>query len=101
MGISTITTQAPCVNLVMASTTVATPVANAPVRLIARTLRHPLHFKSSQCQTIPACESVNEMKTPTAYSGIKACVSPRKMMSRSAAQAPRMSIPFENASRSP
>ena len=72
IGISTITTHAPWVNLVMASTIVATPVATAPVRLIASALRHPLHFESSQCQTIPACERVKEMKTPTAYSGIKA-----------------------------
>src|SRR6266403_1079775 len=30
-----------------------------------------------QCTTIPACDNVNERKTPTAYSGIRRLVSPR------------------------
>ena len=96
-----ITIQAPCVNFVMASTTVATPVATAPVRLIVSFFRQPRPLRSCQWRTMPAWESVKDRKTPTAYSGINACVSLRKRISRSAALSPRMKIPFENANRSP
>jgi hypothetical protein len=48
-----------------------------------------------------ACESVKDRKTPTAYSGISAWVSPRKITSKSAASPPRITIPLENTSRSP
>ena len=48
-----------------------------------------------------AWERVNEMKTPSAYSGISACVSPPNTMTSPAAVPPRMRMPLEKTSRSP
>jgi hypothetical protein len=50
---------------------------------------------------MPDCESVNEVNTPTAYSGISWWVSASKMIASAAERTPRVMIPVENASRSP
>ena len=50
---------------------------------------------------MPDCESVKEVNTPTAYSGMRALVMPPKAMMRPAASSERTRMPFENTSRSP
>ena len=65
-GMTSTTIQAPCANFVTAITTVTIAVAVAPTPLIAIRHRQPLERSRSQCRTMPDCESVNEMKTPTA-----------------------------------
>ncbi len=60
------TIQAPWVNLVTAMTTATTPVATAPTPLMTSRRRQPARARVHQCRTMPACDRVNEMKTPTA-----------------------------------
>ena len=50
---------------------------------------------------MPDCEIVKSMNTPTAYSGISACVEPPPMITTTLATAPSTRIPVEYASRSP
>ena len=50
---------------------------------------------------MPACDSVNDMNTPTAYSGISALVLPPNAMISTPAASASTSTPFENTSRSP
>lgn len=66
-----IESQAPWMNFVAVITMRTTNVVTAPIALITIERRHPgwalgpLCFSRSQCRTIPVCESVNEVKTPT------------------------------------
>ena len=50
---------------------------------------------------MPACEIVKSMKTPTAYSGMRAWVLPLAATTSDAATSPSATMPIENASRSP
>ena len=50
---------------------------------------------------MPACDSVNDTNTPTAYSGISALVLPPKTAISTPAISASTSTPFENTSRSP
>ena len=53
------------------------------------------------CTTMPVWDSVKPVKTPTAYSGMRAEVSPPKTMISTPARAARTMMPLENTSRSP
>jgi hypothetical protein len=59
-------TQAPSVNLDTTTTRATTPVATAPTALITRLDRQRGSFIRRWCTTMPDCESVKPVKTPTA-----------------------------------
>ena len=63
-----ITIQAPCGSLVMTMTTDTTAVAVAPTPFITARQRQPLStsFRRNQWTTMPACEMVKLVNTPTA-----------------------------------
>jgi hypothetical protein len=65
-GTKIITAQAPCVNFVIAMTTVTSAVVTAPSPLIRSPCRHPCSRSRRWRLAIPACESVNEVNTPIA-----------------------------------
>ena len=50
---------------------------------------------------MPVCDSVNDMNTPTAYSGISAVVTPPSTTISAIAAPANTTMPFENTSRSP
>ena len=50
---------------------------------------------------MPDCDSVNDVNTPTAYSGISAFVMPPNATMSAPANSARTTMPFENTSRSP
>ena len=60
-----ITIHAPWVNLVMATITSTTPVTTAPTPLMTMLRRHPWPRSLRHRRTIPACDSVNAVNTPT------------------------------------
>ena len=66
IGIAAITTFAPFWNFVIVTMTSTTPVVNAPMPLMtaAAPPPRPLHTRN-QRRTMPACESVNAVNTPT------------------------------------
>ena len=66
VGITSTTIHAPWVNFVAPMTTVTMPVATAPVPLMIARCRQPGRRSRIQWRTMPDCDSVNEMKTPTA-----------------------------------
>ena len=66
MGTSTITTHAPWVNFVIPMTTSTMPVAIAPRPLISRPSRQCGSLIRRCRLAMPACDSVNEVKTPIA-----------------------------------
>ena len=70
IGISRTTSQAPSTNLVMAITIVTMPVATAPRPLMTAERCQPASRSLRQWRTMPACDSVKLVNTPTAYSGI-------------------------------
>ena len=92
-GMISTTIQAPSANLVTVSVSSTMAVTTAPTPFTHMRHRHPVSFRRSQRQTIPLCENVKEMKTPTMYNG-KATIS--RM-----ANALRIRIPLEKTSRSP
>ena len=53
-------------NFVTATTMSTTPVAIEPVMLMTMLRRYPFSRSFWWCFTIPNCESVNEVNTPTA-----------------------------------
>ena len=61
----------------------------------------PLCFSFSQWRTIPVCDSVNDVNTPTTYSWINRLRSASNAMISRLANAPSTITPFENTSRSP
>ena len=77
------------------------PVASAPTPLSAARHLHPGARLLIQCTTIPACDSVKQTNTPTAYSGTSAFVSPLNNHTSRAATDARAMMPLEKASRSP
>ena len=50
---------------------------------------------------MPDCDSVNDVNTPTAYSGISAFVMPPNATISALAMTASTTMPFENTSRSP
>ena len=66
-----IESHAPSANFEMITTTSTTAVVIAPMRLITIERRHPrmapapLRPSTTQCLTIPVCDSVNDVNTPT------------------------------------
>ena len=65
-GMSAAGIQAPLVNLDTRTMTMTTAVATAPVALIARPTLQWGSRSRQWCTTIPACDRVNPVKTPTA-----------------------------------
>ncbi len=72
----TTTIHAPSENLASAVTTITSPVVVAPSPLISAFGRHPAGRRVSQRRTMPTCDSVNEVNTPRAYSGIRSMRAP-------------------------
>ena len=60
-----------------------------------------LAVAASQWTTIPACDSVIEVNTPIAYSGISASTRPPNAASTTIARTASATIPALNARRSP
>ena len=108
-AMAAIAIQAPSRNFVTSTVSSTTPVMIAPKPLIdwARRIRRravgSVSVRSSrfQCRTMPVCDSVNDTNTPTVYSGISRVTSAWKPTTSTTANAARMRMPLENASRSP
>ncbi len=67
IGTMTTTIQAPAVNFVIAMTEKTMPVVIAPTALMtADRFQLGSSLKRNQCSTIPACDSVKHMNTPSA-----------------------------------
>ncbi len=107
--IATMVIQAPERNLVISTITSTVPVSPNPTALTAWRRRSCARAAGSvsrpssrfQCRIIPACEQVNDTKTPTMYSWISEVTSAWKTMIRMIATTARKTMPLENASRSP
>ena len=97
----TITIHAPSANFAIAKTTATTTVAVAPSPLMIALRRQPGARSRSQWRTIPACDSVNAVNTPMAYSGMSASTRPPNATATRMARAASATIPALNASRSP
>ena len=80
---------------------VAMPVVMAPIPLTINFFRQCSPFFASQRRTIPAWDKVKDTKTPMAYSGMRAWVSPWKITSSRQAKNPKIMMPLENTRRSP
>jgi hypothetical protein len=100
-GTTMIGTHAPMVNLVMPTIKATTPVAVAPTPLIMVAARHPGSFSLRCRRTMADWLRVKEVKTPMAYSGMRAVVTPPKAMMRPDAATARKTTPLENTRRSP
>ena len=75
---------------------ITSPVVAAPSPLTATRHHHPAGRRLIQRRTMLDWDRVNEVKTPTAYSGISAWVLPSKTVMSVAEATPRMMMPFEN-----
>jgi hypothetical protein len=64
-GMATITIHAPPVNFEMDTTISTTNVVNAPTPLMAMPRRQLGSLTRRWCSTMPVCDSVNEVNTPT------------------------------------
>ena len=100
-GISRITSHAPSANLVTAMTIVTMAVATEPTPLITAERSQPGSRSLRQWTTMPACERVKLVNTPTAYNGMSASRLPLKTTSSTIDSSARATIPVVNASRSP
>jgi hypothetical protein len=98
---STTTIHAPSANLANAVTTITSPVVAAPRLLMSAFHRQSAGRRVSHRRTMPTCESVNDVNTPSAYSGISRWVVPSKSAISAEAETPRMMAPLENTRRSP
>ena len=92
---------APRANFATAKMSVTIPVATAPIPLIVMLRRQPASRPRHQWRTMPACESVIDVKTPTAYSGISASTRPPNTASTAIARTASATMPVLKASRSP
>ncbi len=101
IGISAAGIHAPSVNLETTTTSAMIPVATAPMALMASSARQLGSFSLRWWRTIPAWLRVKPVKTPNAYSGISAEMSPLKTMIKMLAIAARKITPFENTNRAP
>src|SRR5450756_2305813 len=97
------TIQAPSGNFTTTITTETTAVTLAPVPFITARQRHPDAdcLRRNQCTTIPDCEMVKLVNTPTAYRGIILLTFAWKMMIRKTETKARPMMPFEKTRRSP
>src|SRR5688572_26307720 len=84
-----------------ATTRATTSDTAAPRPLIRSPVFQPGSFSRKWCLAIPDCESVNDVKTPIAYSGIRRSTLAPVTTSRPIAATARKMIPFENTSRCP
>ena len=92
---------APSANFATAKMIATIPVATAPTPLIAMLRRHPSPRSRRQWTTIPACDSVIEVNTPIAYSGISASTRPPNAARTTIDRTASATIPALNARRSP
>ena len=65
IGIAVITIHAPRANFVIVTMTRTTPVVPAPIPLMIALRSHRPSRNRIQRRTIPACDSVNAVNTPT------------------------------------
>jgi len=100
-GSITSTIHAPSTNLLTATIISVIDVAAAPSPLIRAFAPQRGPRVCTQWTTIPAWDSVNARKTPTANSGISAWVSPPNTMISRALKPASTSIPLEKTRRSP
>ncbi len=94
-------TQAPSANLETSTTTRVTAVQTAPAALMAIDFMACGPPTLRQCATIPACDSVNARKAPTANNGIRLSVMPPKPIRSPADSVARTRMPREYTSRRP
>ena len=94
-------THAPSRNFVIDTTKSTTSVSVAPTPLTNAPRRQPRVRSRRHLMTMPVWDSVNDTKTPSMYSGISLCVSPPKATSKTPERQLSMTMPFENARRSP
>jgi hypothetical protein len=94
-------TQAPSRNFVTPAVMNTIAERNPPVALKARLRRQWASRSRHQCMTIPACDSVNARKTPTAKSGMSGAVSPPNPTKIAVAATESRRIPLVKARRSP
>ena len=94
-GIAMITIHAPARNFVAITINATTKVAVAPMAFSAALQRHPGLLVRSQWRTIPACASVNAVKTPITYRWISEFTFARKASTRPAAATASTMIPLE------
>ena len=101
-GMTTSGTQAPLVNFVPPTMSSTMNVATEPTALITMLRLYPRSRSFWWWRTMPACDSVNERNTPTAYSGIErvGLAAERDDQQRRPTAASTMT-PLENTSRSP
>src|SRR6266704_1109589 len=101
MGTNSITIQAPLENLTIAMITATTAVETAPNPLMSSPgLQLGYHSRKWRF-AIPDCDSVNEVKTPSAYSGIMLVTLARNTTITRLAAAASATMPFENTSLCP
>ena len=100
-GMSRMTIQAPCENLLAPMTSKATAVASAPTPLSAALRAQPRPRSRHQWSTMPVCDKVKARNAPTANSGMRAWVSPAKRTISAPASSDSSRMPLENTSRSP
>ena len=100
-GTTTTTSHAPSANFAAAKMSVTIAVAMAPTPLIARLRRQPGSRVRRQWTTMPSCDSVIDVNTPTAYSGISASTRPPNAATTTIARTASAMIPELNARRSP
>ena len=107
--IARIAIHAPCVNLVMSTTTSTVAVIARPTELMTRERFIRVRAAGSgsvrrcrvQCRTMPSWLTVNDTKTPTMYSWIRRVTSASNAQMSAIATSARVTMPLENASRSP
>ena len=106
-GIAAITIHAPARNFVLTTMIRTTNVAVAPMELMTMLRRHPLAAAAadrlifSQCRTIPVCDRVKEVNTPTTYSWMSRSRLALNAHTRSEASNASRITPLEKTSRSP
>src|SRR5260221_12253490 len=95
------TAQAPDVNFVAAITIKTIPVTVAPMELMMALPNHPGGLSRRQRCTMPNWDKVNDVNTPIAYNGSKACSRASNRITSTAEQTPSATMPLEKLSRSP
>ena len=94
-GMATMTIQAPSANFVAMTTAVTTKVATAPTPFMSARAFQLRPRVLCQWRTMPACASVNAVKTPITYRWMSESTSARKATMSAAANPARTTIPFE------
>jgi hypothetical protein len=109
IAIARIAIHAPCVNLVMSTTTSTVEVIARPTELMTRDRFIRVRRVGSgsvrrcrvQCRTMPSWLTVKDTNTPTMYSWIRRVTCASNAQMSAIATSARVTMPLENASRSP